>query len=253
MDIQFAGNYDSNIFGCFHNNIGYGSGSDPEASGYRWYQPRFPGSCNQLTDSVIRITMSDFDYLGFIENGFVFDRTVFLYTRNEDMFAPPFVVEQIPNTNPIQVANYDDQSAADSDFIITGLDVYRTPEFMDLYLHFNAIVDVPTLELDNLTLSTADRTRVFPLTGNGLTDPILMNPGRYAKTVHIRLSDSDRIGIIAADVCQSLEECFADFNQSGFVDTHNACNDIRLYDIDDRSPPGRYNIYYDPASFSKSL
>ncbi len=249
VDIEFEGVYHPDVFGCFHDNIGYASSTNPEASDYRNYEPRLSGSCRFLDPSRTRITINDHDYLGLIENGFVNDpQNWFLYTRDEEMFAPHLVLEPISIMSELTYSSYDDQSESDKDFSIAGVDVYRTPSQMDVYIHFNAIVDLPTFNLNNMRLSIANKLRTFEP-----ANPTIQNPGRYGQTAHIRLSDSDITGIVNERVCLTLEECFVDFNSSNFVNVHTGRDDIRVYDIDNRSPPGRYNTFYDPVDFGELL
>ena len=217
-EIYFDGVYNPAAFGCFHDKLYYGSSDDPTASTYRTMNPRISGNCQALTGET-RITWDNRDFLDFIDNGFTSDRqNVYLYTILEDVFSSHIIVEQISNTEPLLRANFYNHSDSDTVFEIISMDVYRAPSTMSLYIHFDAIVDANSLNLTDVTLSSNGNTV-------GLISPIIQNPG-FAKSVHIRISDSNRDDLIRLGMCVSPANCSIIFSNGGFVNSHAGSNTI---------------------------
>ena len=240
VDIYFDGIYDLTFGGCPNDKLSYASSSDPAAPNYRSFSPRVPGTCSQISGG-IKITWDNRDFLGFIVNGFTSDtQSVYLYTRTEVPFSSFIAVEQIPNTAPLVSSNFNDRTFDDAQFDIIAMDIYRTPSMMSLYIHFDAIVDTLSLDLTDVTLSSAG-------TSVNLINPTIIQSPRFAKSVRVQISNLNRNEL--AGVCVNRVDCSLSFSTGQFVNSHTGNNTIgqqnvvgarNIWSIDQASNFGEY-------------
>ena len=210
--------FNPNRFGCSFRSFTF---SNSATNPSRTFTPRYPGSCDVISDTETVYTMDNRDYRDYINENFASNtasQNVYLYTSEEESFAPPITLEPITRSSALNVRNYVYLTDSDVNPVLTTFDVYLSSSEMLLFLHFDTIVSISTFQQDFIMLadgrSSANRY--------GLSGASLNNNGSHVKTACVSIRPEDRLMLGRQEICTSNSNCFLYIPQSAYVRSHTS-------------------------------
>ena len=210
--------FNPNRFGCSFRSFTFSNSStNPSMT----FTPRYPGSCDVISDTETVYTMDNRDYRDYIDDNFASNsasQNVYLYTTEEESFAPPITLEPITSSNALIVRNYDYLTGSDVNPDLTTFDVYLTSSEMLLFLHFDTIISTTTFQQNFIMLTDgrSSGTRV------GLSGASLNNDGSHVKTTCLSVRQEDRLLLGRQGICTSSSNCFLYIPQDAYVRSHTS-------------------------------
>ena len=210
--------FNPNRFGCSFRSFSFSnSATNPSMT----FTPRYPGSCDVISDTETIYTMDNRDYRDYIDENFASNsasQNVYLYTTEEESFAPPITLEPITSSNALNVRNYAFFTDSDVNPDLTTFDVYLTSSEILLFVHFDAIISTSTFQTDFIMLTDGRSSG----TRYGLSGASLNNDGSHVKTACVRVRPEDRLVLGSQEICTSSNNCFLYIPQDAYVRSHTS-------------------------------
>ncbi len=237
---------------CFLNELVFKNTNTNET-----FQAEYPGSCQASKNSIINIRINPRDYLRMVSDEFINATSttpirIEVYTA--DTLGYPFNLRIEPNDTIESSVSLNTYSYVG----VNNLD-YWIDEGIFM-IHFNALIDVDTIDTSTLSLSSSRYDEYGNNTVN-ITGAEVLNEGPgLASSVGIRITSSDRALLASKGICVSggvddIQDCFISLEE-GFAVSHFGeeldivgINSRRIYSC--RTTPGELCVlYYNYASIT---
>ena len=207
LQITFSGpvdlriSEDGAIYGCDARALTLHGGRSENAS---FFQPRYPGTCEQRNEIDIILYLDEQDYIAIIEQGdlFIFLDNTFLSWESNFLVGPVSVVR---TDEPIQVFEY---TVLTDPVFVSSFDMDFNSKL--LLVNFEPFVNLATFNVTSITLSRS------PTSGAsyGLNSSYIDPQANFATTVCVSLSQSDIMALYDLGICSSWGDCYANFDSN---------------------------------------
>ena len=204
---------------CFLNEFVFKNANTNET-----FQAEYPGRCrafrNDFVSEIVSVTLNARDYLRMVSDEFVNTTSttpirIEVYTA--DTLGYPFNLRIEPNDTIesfVDLQTYSYLGANNIDYWVDeGI----------IMIHFNALIDVDTVDISMISLSSFYRDEHGNNTVN-ITGAVVLNEGPgLTQSVGIRITSSDRALLASKGICVLvdiyIQDCFISFEE-GFAVSH---------------------------------
>ena len=169
------------------------------------FQAEYQGACTSFGSNLILIRMNPRDFLRLLSNKFIDTNsttTVPLEMYTADMLGTPFNLRIEPD-NPFE---FDVRVILSSNVGVNDLDYWINDSI--LLIHFNAFIEVATVNASKLSLSLSFNQDNANNTVNITNGEVLNHSPGLTSSVAIRLSSNDQDLLASKGICIIIQDCY---------------------------------------------
>ncbi len=168
------------------------------------FQAEYQGACTSFRINLIYIRMNPRDFLRLLSNKFIDTNstTVRLEMYTADMLGAPFNLRIEPD-NPFE---FDVRVSLSSFVRVNDLDYWINDSI--LLIHFNAFIEVATVNASKLSLSLSFNQNNANNTVNIKNGEVLNHSPGLTSSVAIRLTSNDQDLLASKGICIIIQDCY---------------------------------------------
>ena len=214
MTFSLSSPYDHDNLGCFLNKLTFTNLADPTDPLFRWYSPRYPGTCVQNPQGLVVVTIDNRDYGGLLENSLLTGSQIYVSTNEnvENDFAPPLGIVPITIDDPLLVSTFTPSDTSPVQVVEFDFDVASN----QLIIHFNNFIVLSSLEINQLTLSRMSDDGLSRVEHTLLNSVPSTTTNQFIMSLCLSLSAEDIGALQTAGICTARNNCWLSAG-GGFV------------------------------------